>query len=79
MRSYKPREHLYYFTRDTLRSILEKGSFSVIRVDSESLVCSVNFLVGKLQNRNRSLGMLAGFLARRLRPQDALIPVRPGY
>jgi SAM-dependent methyltransferase len=76
---YKPREHLCYFTRDTLRSILEKSSFPIIRVDSESLVCSVNFLVGKLQNLNGSLGMLAGFLARKLRLQDALIPVRPGY
>lgn len=76
---YKPREHLYYFTEDTLRSILEKSNFSVIRIESEGLVCTVNFLVGKLKSVSRTLGMAAGFLAHGLHVKDALIPVRPGY
>lgn len=76
---YKPREHLYYFTRDTLRSILERSNFSVIQIESEGLVCTVDFLLGKLHNVNAILGTLGRIIARVLHVQHALIPVRPGY
>jgi SAM-dependent methyltransferase len=76
---YKPREHLYYFTRATLRAMLEKSGFAVLRIQSEGLVCTVKFLVGKLHNLNATLGRLAGYSAYKLGVQDVLVPLRPGY
>jgi SAM-dependent methyltransferase len=76
---YKPSEHLYYFTRATLRAMLEKSGFAVLRIESEGLLCTVKFLVGKLHNVNATLGRLAGYSAHGLRVQDVLVPLRPGY
>jgi SAM-dependent methyltransferase len=76
---YKPREHLYYFTRATLRAMLEKAGFNVLRIESEGLVCTFKFLVGKLRNLNVALGRLAEYFVRKLGVQGVLVPLRPGY
>lgn len=76
---YKPSEHLYYFTRATLKLILEKTGFKVVQIRSDGLTCTAKFLLGRLQKVNRTLGTMGERLAGRLGLQDVLIPVCPGY
>jgi len=76
---YKPREHLYYFNRRTLRQILEKAGFEVLKIEGEGLVCTLDFLVGKLRNLWQPAGQALGLLIGRLGLGHVLVPVWPGY
>ncbi len=76
---YKPREHLYYFSRVTLRLILEKSGFEIVQMRSDGLTCTAKFMLGKLRKANTTLGTLGDGFARRLGLQDLLIPVWTGY
>ena len=76
---YKPREHLYYFAARTLRGILEKTGFHILRIEDEGLVCTVDFLMTKLGNISRPAGRVGGWLIRRFGLGSHLVFVRTGY
>lgn len=76
---YKPREHLYYFNRRTLRQILQKTGFKVLRFEGEGLVCTLDFLACKLRNFWPPAGRVLGLLIRQLGLGRTLVPVWPGY
>lgn len=76
---YKPREHLYYFTARTLRRMLEKTGFRVLKIEDEGLVCTVDFLVTKLGNLSRLAGRVLAWMIHRLGLGQRLVFMRTGY
>ncbi len=76
---YKPREHLYYFTAATLRRMLAKTGYRVLKIGDEGLVCTLDFLVDKLSRLWKPAGMAATSVTRRLGIGQWLVPMRTGY
>lgn len=76
---YKPREHLYYFTSNTLRRMLAQVGFKVLEIGDEGLVCTVDFLVAKLGKLWRPAGAAAGWFVHLLGLGSRLVTVRTGY
>jgi 2-polyprenyl-3-methyl-5-hydroxy-6-metoxy-1,4-benzoquinol methylase len=50
----RPVEHIYYFSPETIRLILKKAGFEVIRTTStgSGKVCTLEFVIGRLRNYN---------------------------
>ena len=46
---YKPREHLYYFTRKTIMALLQKEGFEVFFIKSEWLTKPVSFITERVR------------------------------
>jgi SAM-dependent methyltransferase len=40
----RTREHLYFFTRSTLRTVLERAGFEIVRIDSYGITIRMDFL-----------------------------------
>jgi hypothetical protein len=59
--------------------VSENSGFAVLRIEGEGLVCAVTLLVRILHSLNGTLGRLGGYSAHKLRVQDVLVPLRPGY
>lgn len=76
---WKPREHLYYYTRPTLQALLEKAGFENVSIRGEGLYCTVDFLTGKLAKVSPPAGRAASSLTRGLKVNRLLVPVWTGY
>ncbi|OQX61574.1 MAG: hypothetical protein B5M56_08685 [Desulfococcus sp. 4484_241] len=65
----KPLEHLYYFSRSTMRLLLENEGFNVITIRSSGIYCTLDVLHNRLQYyyNPRLMLKLLGFLSDTLR------------
>jgi SAM-dependent methyltransferase len=76
---WKPREHLYYYTRPTLCALLAEAGFESVSVRTEGLYCTVDFLTDKLTKVARPVGRAASSVARGLYFNQVRVPVWTGY
>lgn len=63
----KIREHLYFFSPRTLKMILEKAGFSVLKMQRSGLVYNLEFLVSKLEPYSRFISKTLDRLLKKLK------------
>ena len=57
------REHLYFFTRPTIRTILEREGFEILRIDSYGIPIQMEFLSRRIKLASSMLGaVFTGFV-----------------
>lgn len=66
---YKPKEHLYYFSRTTLRQMLEQIGFRILQIGYSGTSCSLNILANRITHYypDSLSGQVLQFLTEKLR------------
>ncbi len=54
-------DHIYYFTKETLRLLLEAQGFKIEKIDKYSWTFSLNYWISRLQNKVPGLYKILGF------------------
>jgi len=66
----KPKEHLFYFTRKTMRRMLEQSGLEILKVSSSGTYCTVDILLNRITHyftRQRVIPATLRFMANSLR------------
>lgn len=74
----RTREHLYFFTRSTLTTALEREGFEIIRIDSYGLPIRMDFLIRRIKLALPLLGALMGWVVKLLRLSSLQFYFDPG-
>jgi 2-polyprenyl-3-methyl-5-hydroxy-6-metoxy-1,4-benzoquinol methylase len=72
------RMHLFYFTRDTMKKMLEAARFDCVHFSGYTHVVSAGYLVHKLSSYSTPAAACLGTLTKGLRLQHAPVPVNFG-
>ena len=74
----RTREHLYFFTRSTLTTALERGGFEVVRIDSYGIPIRMDFLTRRVRLALPMIGAVLERLIRLLRLSSLQFHFDPG-
>ncbi len=74
----RTREHLYFFTRSTLTTVLERAGFEIIRIDSYGIPIRMDFLTRRAKLALPLIGAILGRAIKLLRLSSLQFHFDPG-